>query len=141
MAVGVPYIQPCFPRSKISFENSFAQKCYIVTVLNFFLEHISQNQTACTFTFMRFFAFLFLNIFFWSVLVRTRKSALLLSCIFWLGHLLRSKINFESSFLIKCYIFTRPKKNLEYFRQNQKTCTFTFLLFLVGALPEVKNPF
>ena len=25
--------------------------------------------------------------------------------------------------------------------QNQKTCTFTFMHFLVGALPEVQNHF
>ena len=30
---------------------------------------------------------------------------------------------------------------LERFGQNQKTCTFTFMSFLVGALPEVKNQF
>ena len=37
---------------------------------------------------------------------QTRKYALSLSCVFWLGHFPRSKISFESSFLIKCYIIT-----------------------------------
>ena len=77
--------------------------------------------------------------FFRSVSVRTRKPALSLSCIFWLGHFLRSKISFESSFIIKCYIITILKFFLERFGQNQKTCTFT--RFLVGALPVVKNQF
>ena len=45
--------------------------------------------------------------------VRTRKHALSLSCIFWLGHFPKSKNSFESSFLIKCYIITVLKKNLE----------------------------
>ena len=76
-----------------------------------------------------------------SVSVRTRKSALSLSCIFCLGHFLRSKISFESRFLIKCYIITIKFFFFERFGQNQKTCTFTFMHFLVGALSEVKNQF
>ena len=41
----------------------------------------------------------------------TRKPALSLSCVFGLGHFPKSKIDFESSFLIKSYTVTVVKKN------------------------------
>ena len=44
----------------------------------------------------------------WSAL--PRKPAHSLSCVFGLGHFPKSKIDFESSFLIKCYIITIVKK-------------------------------
>ena len=96
-----------FLMSKISFESSFAQKCYIITVLIFFFGA------------------------FWSVLVRTRKPALSLSCVFWLGHFLRSKISFESSFLIKCYIITILNFFSGAFRSEPESLHFHYHAFSV----------
>ena len=43
---------------------------------------------------------------FWtSGSAQTRKTALSLSSVFWLGHFLRSKIVFKSSFYTKSYIY------------------------------------
>ena len=151
-----------FLMSKISFESSFAQKCYIITVLIFFfrsvLERFGQNQKTCTFTFMRFlvralpevqnqFWKQFSNkvlynynskFFFRSVSVRTRKSALSLSCIFCLGHFLRSKISFESSFLIKCYIITILKKIGSVSVRTRKSALSLSCIFWLGHFPKSK---
>ena len=51
------------------------------------------------------------------------------------------KSGLKAVFLKKSYIITVLNFFLERFGQNQKTCTFTFMCFLVGALPEVKNQF
>ena len=140
--------------SKISFESSFAQKCYIITDLNFFfgafwsvlvrtrkpalslsgifwLGHFLRSKISFESSFQqKCYIITDLN-FFWSILVRTRQPALSLSCVFWLGHFLSSKISFESSFLIKCYIITILKKISGAFRSEPESLHFHYHAFSV----------
>ena len=119
------------------------------------MEHFGQNQKTCSFTFMRFLVealpevknqFLkpFSNKVLYSyyskkilsISVRTRKPALSLSCVFWLGYFPRSKISSESSFLIKCFIITDLNFFLESFRQNQKHALSLSCIFRLGHFPR-----
>ena len=68
------------------------------------------NNHYWAYAFLNPWALTDLNVF-CSVPVRTRKHALPLSCAFWLGHFPRSKISFESIFLIKCFMITDLKKS------------------------------
>ena len=58
------------------------------------------------------------NLFWTAGSAQNRKPAL--SCVFWLGHFLRSKISFKSSFLIKWCIIKVLIFFLEHFGQNLK---------------------
>ena len=56
---------------------------------------------------------------FWiSGSAQTRKPALSLSCVSWLGHFRKSKIVFESSFYTKSYIITVLKKMEHFIQKN-----------------------
>ena len=68
-------------------------ECVLVGL--YVLEFIRRVAMAC-----------FQNRFWTSGSAPARKHALLLSCVFWLGHFPRSKIESESIFLIKSYIFS-----------------------------------
>ena len=69
--------------------------------------------------------------YFRKVSAKTRKPALSLSCVFWLGHFLRSKISFESSFLIKCYIITILNFFFGAFRSEPESLHFHYHAFSV----------
>ena len=147
------FLVRALPDVQNQFWKQFRSKVLYNYCSNFFfrsvLERFGQNQKTCTFTFMRFlvralpevqnqFWKQFSNkvlynynskFFFRSVSVRTRKSALSLSCIFCLGHFLRSKISFESSFLIKCYIITILNFFFGEFRSEPENLHFHFHAF------------
>ena len=80
---------------------------------------------------------------FWtSRSAQTRKPALSLLCVFWLGHFPRSKIVFESSFYRKSYIITILKKFLERFVLKKGASKNKFpIVFLKCDLAEVGSLF
>ena len=72
--------------------------------------------------------------YFWSVSVRTRKPAHSLSCVFWLGHFSRSKISFESSFLIRFYNYCLKKIGSVLVRSRKPALSFSGIFWLMHFL-------